>query len=141
MAEPPPTTTRSALRTLIRRAMEVRGIRSVDGEQGLAKRAGVARNTIYAWEGGAYPRIGELERVARLLEVPTWQLLRAWEAGAVDQVRSTDDRLEGIERKLDLLLATGGIDPVDAEDEEAADRLLAAALARLEGGGRAAGES
>lgn len=121
---------RSELRELIRGAMKARGITSVDGPQGLARQAGVARNTIYAWEGGAYPRIGELEKVARFLGLATWQLLRAWEDG-VAVGRSADDRLGSIERKLDLLLATGGIDPVDAEDEAEARRLMEKALALI----------
>lgn len=81
MPRTPATEPRPALRQLIREAMRAKGIGSVDGEQGLARRAGVTRNTIYAWESGAYPRIGELERLGRFLDVPAWRLLQAWEAG------------------------------------------------------------
>lgn len=69
----------SPLRVLIRDAMREQGIHSIDGKRGLAERAKVSRNTIYAWEKGAYPRIGEVERIARVLQLPTWQLVRAWE--------------------------------------------------------------
>lgn len=82
---------RPALRTLLRDAMRARGIETVDGQQGLARRAGVARNTIYAWEAGAYPRIGELERVGRFLGLPAWQLLQAWEAGDVVEGDGNDE--------------------------------------------------
>lgn len=115
MSETTPSQPRSALRELIRDAMRTKGIRNVDGEKGLAKLAGVARNTIYAWEGGAYPRIGELEKVGRFLGLPAWQLLRAWEqgetaGGGVDMTLSENGQpttvveVKSLESKVDRII-------------------------------------
>jgi len=84
--------------------MRERGIPSVDGPKGLAAVAQVSRNTIYAWEGGAYPGVGELQKVAKVLELPAWQLLQAWEGTSAPSppawVAEMLERLQSIESKL-----------------------------------------
>lgn len=108
--------------------MQERGITAIDGPNGLAERATVARNTIYAWESGSYPSVGELERVAGVLQLSTWELLRAWE-GTDAAPSAAPPWADALERKLDVLLARSGVDPVDAQDEAEARRLVAEALA------------
>lgn len=91
----------NALRALIRGAMRERGIPSIDGERGLAKRAQVSRNTIYAWEAGAYPGVGEMEKVAQELGLPVWRLIQAWEHPG--QYETAPAEAGAVQEILDLL--------------------------------------
>jgi transcriptional regulator with XRE-family HTH domain len=65
----------ATFRRALRIAMERAGIRSVVE---LAERSYVSRNTIYAW-GTSSPHLGELSKVAGVLDVPTAYLVDALE--------------------------------------------------------------
>jgi transcriptional regulator with XRE-family HTH domain len=84
----------------------------------VAEALGVSRNVVSQWAKGRSVTPYRLQQVRELL---TGQHKEA----------APPDWAERLERKLDVLVATAGVDPVDVQDEAEAQRLIAAALARL----------
>jgi transcriptional regulator with XRE-family HTH domain len=105
--------TRPELRKAVRRAMRDAGIPTVTA---LVKQAEITRNTLYNWEGGkSSPALDELEKVARVLDVPLSLLVDAW-SGRDTEKEALPRWAEGLERRLLLelrinrsLIETGAI--------------------------------
>jgi transcriptional regulator with XRE-family HTH domain len=117
-------------------AIELQSVMAAQGATEWSKILDVDRTTVHKWwSGDSVPRGSHLEAIAQATGRRLRFVSDDEEEPAPSWVRELVTR---IERKLDLLLATGGIDPTDAEDEAAADRLLAAALAKLADDGQAA---
>lgn len=102
---------------------ELQAVMAAKGATEWAKVLDVDRTTVHKWwSGDAFPRGRQLDAIAR----ETGRRL----AFVTDTQRAAPpDWVERLERKLDILVARAGVDPVDAQDKEEARRLIAAALA------------
>lgn len=123
----------SPLRLLIRGAMRQHEIRHVGGPSGLAVRAGVSRNTIYAWEDGAFFAAAEMQKVAAVLELPVWRMVQEWERGKYGSAPPTEaGGARWTERLLTGMMALEHESGISDEDLDRA-RARADAWLSLEG--------
>lgn len=69
------------LKDLLRQLRKDKGLNQID----LAQRVGVSIDSVRRWEAGKRePRLGELEKIALVLEVPVASLINGAEVGAVE---------------------------------------------------------
>lgn len=82
------------LKDLLRQLRKDKGLNQID----LAQRVGVSIDSVRRWEAGKRePRLGELEKIALVLEVPVTSLVSRAEAGGVENKTAPSPKEERVE--------------------------------------------